>query len=97
MGGTTAKLSLIAGGRPQTTGEFELHRIRLQPGSGIPADLLPHVFDRFARGATSTGSGLGLSIARGLVELHGGTIAAASPPGGGAEIRIVLPSDAGPA
>jgi two-component system sensor histidine kinase BaeS len=66
-------------------------------GSGIPADLLPHVFDRFARAATSTGSGLGLSIARGLVELHGGTIAAASPTGGGAEIRIVLPIDAGSA
>src|SRR5438093_3795102 len=36
MGGTTAKLSLIADGRPQTIREFELHRIRLQPGSGIP-------------------------------------------------------------
>ncbi|MGH7318795.1 MAG: hydantoinase/oxoprolinase family protein [Candidatus Rokuibacteriota bacterium] len=36
MGGTTAKLSLITAGRPQTVGEFELHRVRLQPGSGIP-------------------------------------------------------------
>src|SRR5213594_3752265 len=36
MGGTTAKLSLVADGRPQTIREFELHRIRLQPGSGIP-------------------------------------------------------------
>jgi two-component system sensor histidine kinase BaeS len=60
-------------------------------GSGIDPDLLPHVFDRFARGAGSSGTGLGLSIARGLVELHGGTIAAASPGGGGAEIRIRLP------
>ena len=60
-------------------------------GPGIPPDLLPPVFDRFTRGAASTGSGLGLSIARGLVELHGGSIGAASPPGGGAEIRIVLP------
>jgi signal transduction histidine kinase len=51
------------------------------------------VFDRFARGAGSTGSGLGLSIARGLVELHGGTIEASSPPGGGAEIRIRLPTE----
>jgi two-component system, OmpR family, sensor histidine kinase BaeS len=60
-------------------------------GSGIDPELLPHVFDRFARGAGSPGSGLGLSIARGLVELHGGTIEASSPPGGGAEIRIRLP------
>jgi N-methylhydantoinase A len=39
MGGTTAKLSLIAGGAPQTIREFELHRIRLQPGSGIPMNI----------------------------------------------------------
>src|SRR5215475_12823131 len=39
MGGTTAKLSLIAGGAPQTVHEFELHRIRLQPGSGIPMNI----------------------------------------------------------
>jgi N-methylhydantoinase A len=39
MGGTTAKLSLIAGGVPQTIREFELHRIRLQPGSGIPMNI----------------------------------------------------------
>jgi N-methylhydantoinase A len=39
MGGTTAKLSLIAGGAPRTIHEFELHRIRLQPGSGIPMNI----------------------------------------------------------
>ncbi len=39
MGGTTAKLSLVADGRPQTIREFELHRIRLQPGSGIPMNI----------------------------------------------------------
>ncbi len=39
MGGTTAKLSLVAGGRPQTIREFELHRVRLQPGSGIPMNI----------------------------------------------------------
>jgi two-component system, OmpR family, sensor histidine kinase BaeS len=59
-------------------------------GSGIDPERLPHVFDRFARGARSTGSGLGLSIARGLVELHGGTIEATSAPGG-TEVRIRLP------
>jgi len=60
-------------------------------GSGIDPELLPHVFDRFARGSGSPGTGLGLSIARGLVELHGGTIEAASPAGGGTEMRIRLP------
>jgi signal transduction histidine kinase len=60
-------------------------------GEGIDAELLPHVFDRFARGRGSPGSGLGLSIARGLVELHGGSIAAESRPGGGTAIRIRLP------
>jgi N-methylhydantoinase A len=39
MGGTTAKLSLISGGVPQTIREFELCRIRLQPGSGIPMNI----------------------------------------------------------
>ncbi len=65
-------------------------------GSGIDPELLPHVFDRFARGAGSGGSGLGLSIARGLVELHGGTIEAASPAGGGTAILIRLPEDSDP-
>jgi N-methylhydantoinase A len=39
MGGTTAKLSLVVEGRPQTVREFELHRVRLQPGSGIPMNI----------------------------------------------------------
>jgi N-methylhydantoinase A len=39
MGCTSAKLSLIADGRPQPIREFELHRIRLQPGSGIPMNI----------------------------------------------------------
>ena len=60
-------------------------------GAGIDPALLPHVFERFARGADSTGMGLGLAIARGLVELHGGTIAAASGPAGGTTITIRLP------
>jgi two-component system, OmpR family, sensor histidine kinase BaeS len=65
-------------------------------GTGIDAELLPHVFERFSRGSASAGSGLGLSIARSLVELHGGTIAASARDGGGTEVRIRLPLDAGP-
>ena len=39
MGGTTAKLALVAGGRPQSVDTFELHRVRLAPGSGIPMNM----------------------------------------------------------
>jgi len=39
MGGTTAKLALVTGGRPQTVDTFELHRVRLAPGSGIPVNV----------------------------------------------------------
>src|SRR5262249_29164424 len=67
-------------------------------GEGIPAAFLPHVFDRFRQldsGATRArgGLGLGLAIARHLVELHGGSITAASPgPGKGARFTIRLPA-----
>ena len=39
MGGTTAKLALVTGGRPETVDTFELHRVRLAPGSGIPMNV----------------------------------------------------------
>ena len=61
-------------------------------GTGIPADALPHVFDRFVRGPDSGGAGLGLAIARSLVEAHGGTITADIGPEGGTVMRFVLPA-----
>ncbi len=39
MGGTTAKLSLVTDGQPSTVGQFELHKVRLAPGSGIPINV----------------------------------------------------------
>jgi signal transduction histidine kinase len=60
-------------------------------GDGIPADALPHVFDRFVKAEDSRGAGLGLAIAKALVESHGGRITAESDPGYGATVRVVLP------
>ena len=60
-------------------------------GPGIDPALLPHVFDRFVKGAGSRGSGLGLPIARGLVEAHGGSITVDSTAGDGSTFRVELP------
>ncbi len=63
-------------------------------GVGIPPDDLTHVFDKFyrvQRPDNVTGTGLGLSICKGIVEAHGGTIAAENRKGGGTVIRIKLP------
>lgn len=65
-------------------------------GPGIAPDDLPHIFDRFYRGDASRhresgGSGLGLGIARSLVEAQGGRIWAESPPGSGATLWFTLP------
>jgi signal transduction histidine kinase len=61
-------------------------------GEGIAPDLLPSVFDRFARSPDSPGTGLGLAIARDLVVAHGGTITAESVPGQGTTMRFTLPA-----
>lgn len=60
-------------------------------GVGIATDILPHIFNRFYKSRDSSGTGLGLPIARHLVEAHGGSITAASQPGQGTIIRLTLP------
>jgi signal transduction histidine kinase len=59
-------------------------------GPGIDPEVASHVFDRFVKSKGSRGAGLGLAIARTLVEAHGGTIAAQSGEGGGTTVTIVL-------
>ena len=72
-------------------------RISVQDqGSGIPAHELPRVFDKFYRGAIRLmkrrdGTGMGLAIARGIIEAHGGKIWAESTPGKGATFGFTLP------
>ncbi|MFP4616301.1 MAG: ATP-binding protein [Thiohalorhabdus sp.] len=66
-------------------------------GQGIPPDRLPHLFELFERGQPDQhacqGLGLGLSLVRSLVELHGGKVEASSPGSGqGSEFRVRLPA-----
>lgn len=63
-------------------------------GLGIPADVLPTLFERFVRGAHTSGDrglGLGLYITRMLVEAHGGQVWATSQPGMGSTFTVTLP------
>ena len=65
-------------------------------GPGLPAEEVGHVFERFyradpSRSRTSGGSGLGLSIVGAIVQAHGGSVAAANAPAGGAVFTVELP------
>jgi CheY-like chemotaxis protein len=77
--------------------EAEEHAIVLRvsdTGRGIAPEELDHIFDRFYRspeGRTIPGTGLGLSVVKSLVDLHGGTIAVESEPDKGSEFTVRLP------
>jgi len=66
-------------------------------GIGIAADELPHIFELYVQAASGSttgarGLGVGLAVARQMVELHGGTLSARSEgPGGGSEFTVLLP------
>jgi signal transduction histidine kinase len=67
-------------------------------GVGIDPDELPHVFERFYRGSQATeerasGSGLGLSIVRSIIEMHNGRVTMSSNPGAGTTVTVTLPRD----
>jgi len=76
----------------------DAHRAALavrDEGIGIPADDLPHIFERFHRGANTagkiSGTGIGLSAVRAIVEQHGGSISVASQEGAGSTFIVSLP------
>lgn len=82
----------------QLAGTVDACTVRLSVrdwGPGLPPELLPRLFDRFAQSSDEErhgrGTGLGLAIARGIAELHGGTITARNHESGGCEFIVELP------
>ncbi len=82
------------GGTIRLTGETDTNNILIivqDDGPGIPPDDLQHVFERFYKSTDSGGMGLGLAIAKHLVEAHGGSLTAENAPDRGTIFRILLP------
>ncbi len=91
---TGGKITVCLEAKPET-----IHLAVTDTGEGIPAEHLPHIFDRFyrtdpARSRDRGGAGLGLAIARAIVEAHGGQIKVTSlgVPGQGSIFTIQLPT-----
>jgi signal transduction histidine kinase len=82
--------SVSIGAEPRTE---EVRFSVTDTGPGIPHEHLAHVFERYwqAEGTDRRGSGLGLYIAKGIVEAHGGRIWIESPPGGGTTVTFTIP------
>ncbi len=88
--GGRVRLRVFASERGRDGVTFEI----ADTGPGIPETERPTVFDRYqqgSRGRTAGGAGLGLAIARGIAEAHGGTITVDTGDLGGAAFRIALP------
>jgi two-component system OmpR family sensor kinase len=89
------------GGRIRVSAEGRAEYVQLiveDSGPGFPPDMLDRVFDRFLRADPArsrpdevSGTGLGLAIVRGVVEAHGGSVAAANVPDGGARVTVRFP------
>jgi signal transduction histidine kinase len=85
-----------AGGEIWVGARVEDEQVRFHvrdTGPGIPSESLAHIFDRFwqANRTDRRGAGLGLSIAKGIVEAHGGTLQVESEPGRGSTFSFTVP------
>ncbi|MFO0811380.1 MAG: hybrid sensor histidine kinase/response regulator [Gemmataceae bacterium] len=96
----SAKYSEPGGSVVLTTAHVDAHAIVAvrDTGLGIPAEVLPHIFDLFSQvdrtlNRAQGGLGIGLSLVHRLIEMHGGTVVARSDgPGRGAEFVVTLPT-----
>jgi signal transduction histidine kinase len=92
--GDVIKLSVVAAGYGRPA-----RMIVADGGQGIPAELVPHVFDRFRSGDNGhpRGTGLGLALVRAVARAHGGDVLVRSRPGEGSAFEVLLLAPAGPA
>ena len=86
--------SIVVRSRVATAGDRKLIAISVDDdGPGIPPDVLPDIFDAFVSSRLDArGTGLGLTVAEGIVQQHGGTITASNRPEGGARLEVCLPA-----
>ncbi len=89
-----------AGGRVEISAQQADGSVQIaveDTGIGVSPDDLPHIFERFYRGANSGngGSGLGLAIVQGIVQAHCGAVSVASQPGQGSRFVVELPGRVG--
>jgi two-component system, OmpR family, sensor kinase len=91
-GGTAVEIALNQ--EPGVRGNWAVIDVR-DEGPGIPADIVNTMFSRFSKGPGSQGLGLGLYLARGIAEAHGGTLMVESTVGTGTTFRLSLPLFAG--
>lgn len=77
----------------QLNGKPWISVVVLDNGSGIPSHVLPNLFEAFvSTRLDARGTGLGLTVAEGIITQHGGTITASNRPEGGASLEVVLPA-----
>jgi signal transduction histidine kinase len=95
--GDVIKLSVTASGTGTLDPGPAVRVTVTDGGSGIPADLLPHVFDRFrvGDGPNRRGTGLGLPLVRAVARAHGGEVLVRTRPGEGSSFELVLPLSGG--
>jgi len=91
--GDVIKLSVIASGAGPLVPRPDVRVTVADRGSGIPAELLPHVFDRFrvGDGPNRRGTGLGLPLVRAVARAHGGEVLVRTWPGQGSSFELMLP------
>jgi two-component system, OmpR family, sensor kinase len=86
-----APVDILVRSEQAQSGEYGVLEVR-DEGPGVPPEILPRIFERFAAGAKSQGLGLGLYLAKSIAGAHGGDLAVTSMPAKGTRFTLKVPS-----